>query len=162
MGNEGDFTIDNVNNDPWPWFSHQHEVGIEGNGTGAMSMLDNGNSRIAPPPLGLGPSPACLPYDCNSRGMAVNFSETSMIVTPQVAIDLGYFSSAMGSAQLLPNGDYFFLASIVVLGLNSVVSNALEYPPSPAFDIGTQYLNLQGPESYRAWRMPSMYDPPIT
>ena len=71
MGNGGDFTWVGPA-DPWPWFSHQHEVGIEDNGAGVMTVFDNGNTRISPPPIGLGGSPGCLPYDCNSRGMAAD------------------------------------------------------------------------------------------
>ena len=35
MGPCGDFTFTD-SSDPWPFFSHQHEVGIENNGTGVM------------------------------------------------------------------------------------------------------------------------------
>jgi arylsulfate sulfotransferase len=34
MGQDGDFTFNNIYNDPWPWFSHQHEAGIENGGLG--------------------------------------------------------------------------------------------------------------------------------
>jgi len=34
--------------------------------------------------------------------------------------------------------------------------------PTAGTATGTQSLNLQGPESYRAWRMPSLYQPPTT
>ena len=45
----------------------------------------------------------------DSRGMALSFSESTMQVTPVLSTDLGYYSTAMGSAQLLSDGNYFFL-----------------------------------------------------
>jgi hypothetical protein len=170
MGNEGDFTWVGPA-DPWPWFSHQHEVGIEKNGSGVMTVFDNGNTRIAPPPIGLGSSPGCLPYDCNSRGMALTFTEsvppaactaTSCLVTAVLSSDLGYFSAAMGSAQLLSNGDYFFQPAIVLTPQLTTVGYSMEVAPVPATDSPSVLLNLEGPEQYRAWQMSSMYFPPIT
>ena len=38
MGLDGDFTINST--DPWPWFSRQHDVGIENDGTGVMRDID--------------------------------------------------------------------------------------------------------------------------
>jgi arylsulfate sulfotransferase len=166
MGPEGDFSMTNIFADPWPWFSHQHEVAIEN--TGVMTLLDNGNTRVSPPTgpnsstgglLGLGT--ACGPFDCDSRGMALNFNETSMQVTPAVSVDLGQFSTAMGSAQLLSNGNYFFVASIVVEA-SGVDSYDIEVTPTPATDAGHQVLNMGGSEVYRDWLMPSLYAPPLT
>ena len=159
LGLDGDFTFLNNYGDPWPWFSHQHDVGIESNGD--MTIFDNGNTRISAPPLGLG-VPGCQPADCNSRGMSLAINETNMTVTPQLSVDLGVYSTAMGSAQLLPNGSYFFLPAIVVVTLNDVASDSIEILPTPGTDTGPQVLNLQGPEAYRAWRVASLYTPPAT
>ena len=156
MGVDGDFTFNNTYGDLYPWFSGQHEVAIENNGAGPMTMFDNGNTRLAQ----LGAN--CGPVDCNSRGMAVTFDETSMQVTPVLSVDLGVFSTALGSAQLLSNGSYFFLPGIVLLSLNNPASFSIEILPTAGTDTGTQVLNLQGPEGYRAWRMPSLYNPPTT
>jgi len=167
MGPEGDFNMNNVFADPWPWFSHQHEVGIENNGV--MTLLDNGNTRVSPPSgpnsstgglPGLGATD-CGPFDCNSRGMALNFDETSMQVTPLAAVDLGQYSEAMGSAQLLDDGNYFFVAAIVVAA-GGVDSYDLEVTPTPASGAGNQVLNMSGSEVYRDWLLPSLYEPPIT
>jgi hypothetical protein len=107
----GDFIFNNTWNDPWEWFSHQHDVGIENGGAGPMTIMDNGNTRVSLPPLGLGTG--CSPYDCDSRGMALTVDESSMTVTPVVSYDLGSYSPAMGSAQLLGDGNYFFENAIV-------------------------------------------------
>jgi arylsulfate sulfotransferase len=71
MGNgSADFQFQNIDNDPWPWFSGQHDVSIQSNtATGAISCFDNGNTRVSAPPLGLGSD---CGDDCYSRGMVLN------------------------------------------------------------------------------------------
>jgi len=167
MGQDGGFTFNNIYNDPWPWFSHQHEAGIQNSGLGVLTVLDNGNTRISPQPLGLG-QPGCEPNDCNSRGMVLTVQQTctgtpptctNLQVSPDLAVNLGVFSEAMGSADLLSNNNYFFLASLVETP-PTVTSYSIEILPTSGTDTGTQVFNLAGPQSYRAWRMPSLYAPP--
>jgi arylsulfate sulfotransferase len=160
MGQDGDFSFNNLTNDPWPWFSHQHEAGIEDNGAGVLTLFDNGNTRVAPPPLGLGKN--CKPVDCDSRGMALAFDEAAMQVTPVISQDLGTFAIAMGSAQLLSNGDYFFLPPIVAISAHDLVSFSIQILPAAGLTTGTQVFKLEGPEAYRAWQIPDLYNPPIT
>jgi hypothetical protein len=172
MGPSGDFTFSNTYGDPWPWNSHQHDVGIENGGAGPMTIFDNGNTRVSLPAASTGGVPGlgnnCGPNDCDSRGMAVTFSETEMIVTVSphgVSLDLGSFSPAMGSAELLSNGNYFFENPIVVLSLNDTAGYSMEIEPTPAVpQLGPAnvILNLAGPEHYRGWQMPSLYFPPTT
>jgi len=161
-GSPSDFTIVNTFNDPWPWFSHQHDVGIENGGAGPMTIFDNGNTRVSP--RGLGSN--CKPHDCDSRGMAVTFSETSMIVTPVVSFDLGGYSTAMGSAQLLDNGNYFFEnPQVFVSAAAAVLGFGQEIGPTPAApQIGPADIlfNLSGPIHYRGWQMQNLYFPPGT
>ena len=163
MGPCGDFTFNNLNNDPWPWFSHQHEVGIENNGAGPMTLFDNGNTRVSPP-SGNGSSTGCIPGmgPGNSRGMALTFDENAMQVTPVISQDLGVFSTALGSAQLLGNSNYFFMAGVVFATLDTDDSYSIQLFPTPGTVNGTQALNLQGPEAYRTWQMPNLYNPPTT
>ena len=161
MGNEGDFTFNNVSGDPWPWFSHQHEIGIEDNGSGVVTLFDNGNTRVSPPPLGLGKG-NCAPHDCNSRGFALNLNESSMQVTPVLMADLGVFAPAKGSAQLLSNGNYFFVAPLIKHGPNASNSDDIEILPNPGKVTGKKVLELEAPDVYRSWQVPDMYTPPIT
>jgi hypothetical protein len=162
MGPGGDFVMNNIYGDPWPWFSHQHDAAIQNNGLGSLTVLDNGNTRVAPPPAGLGSG--------NSRGMALTVTQncsgtpptcTNLQVTPSLSVDLGVYSVAMGSAELLSNNDYFFLAAIVAIPPTSLVGYSIEILPTAGTDTGTQVFNLEGPESYRAWRMPNLYQPPL-
>ncbi len=168
MGPSGDFAFVNTYNDPWPWFSHQHDAGIEGGGTGVFDTLDNGNTRISPPTgprsstggvpgLGVG----CLPNDCATRGIALTFDEAAMQVYPVMNVNLGTFSQAMGSAQLLDDGNYFFQSAFVLRNKTETSYN-IEIQPVPGTATGPQVLNLAGPAAYRAWQMPSLYSPPGT
>lgn len=170
MGPSGDFSFQNTYNDRWPWFSGQHDAGIES--TGVMTIFDNGNTRVSPPSLSTGGVPglgsACGPNDCNSRGMAVTFDETAMAVTVSpngVSLDLGSYSAAMGSAQLLPDGNYFFENPLVLVNLNTTAGYSLEVGPVPAapqLGAADVLLNIVGPQHYRGWQMPNLYFPPTT
>ena len=168
MGPSGDFTLQNNFNDPWPWFSHQHDVAFESGGAGVFTVLDNGNTRLSSP-TGTGSSTGgvpglgnkCGPHDCHSRGMSLMVDEATMQVTPVLSVDLGVYSSAMGSAQLLADGNYFFLAAVVANGL-SLYGYDIEIQPTFGTGSGSQVLDLAGPPSYRSWQMPNLYNPPTT
>ena len=98
----------------------------------------------------------------NSRGMALTVDESALQVTPVLSVDLGVFSTADGSAQLLPDGNYFYLAALVVVNSSSEESYSIEILPTAGTDTGTQVLNLQSVDGYRGWLMPNLYNPPIT
>jgi hypothetical protein len=168
MGPSGDFFFVNTYNDPWPWFSHQHEAGIENGGAGVFDVMDNGNTRVSPPTgpgsstggvPGLGSN--CGPNDCNTRGMALTMDESGMQVMPVMSVDLGVYSGSMGSAQLLADGNYFFLAATVPVG-DSDTGYDIEIQPTPGTDTGPQVMNIAGPGSYRSWQVPNLYSPPTT
>ena len=120
-----------TDNDRWPWFSHQHDIGIAAGGAGPFTVFDNGNTRIVgKPPLGLGRH--CGPHDCFSRGMALTLDESTMSVTPVISTDLGVFSTVLGSAQLLSGGSYFFQPGQV----HTKDGSAFHYP-----DLGPNLCN---------------------
>ena len=121
-----------------------------------MTLFDNGNTRIAT----LGGS--CGPADCHSRGMALTVDEVGMTVTPVLSDDLGYNSIADGSAQLLADGNYYFYAGVVAVGLSAEDSYNLEILPTPGTVTGTTVMNIQGPDGYRGWQMVSLYVPPTS
>jgi hypothetical protein len=164
------FTFVNTWNDAWAWFSHQHEVGIENSGNGPMTIFDNGDTRVSSPPLGLGT--ACGTdspngtSDCDSRGMALTVNVTNMTVTPIVSLDLGAYSTAMGSAELLSNGNYFFLNPIVfVLAKDGTFAYSEEFgptPPSPQEGKADVIMDISAPQQYRGWQLTSLYAPPTT
>ena len=150
MGLDGDFTFNNINNDPYPWFSHQHDAGYDNTSTGQLTVFDDGNTRVAPPPVGLGSG--------NSRGMALTVDEVNKTVTPLLSQDLGVYSFALGSAHALANGNYFFQPGTVAASSGS--SFAMEVSPTAGTVNGTIVYNLESATSYRAWVMPSLYFPP--
>jgi hypothetical protein len=160
------FTFVNTSNDPWPWFSHQHDVTyansgipttIDGLSGPLLTIFDNGNTRFSNGPLGLGS--ACEPNDCNSRGMALIVydkpnDEANWKVTPVLLQDLGTPSTALGGAQLLSNGNYFFQT-----GIPSTL--AIELKPSTGLS-ATQAVNVGSVDySYRGWQMTNLYNPPV-
>ncbi len=149
MGPDGDWAFNNVNGDPWPWFSHQHEAAIE-EANGYLDLFDNGNTRLALL------SSACGPADCDSRGMVLQLDEAHLQATPVLSVDLGVYSSAVGSAQLLDNGDYSFMAGFV----GNLHGYFIEILPEAGTITGSQVFNWESTMSYRAWRMSSLYEPP--
>ena len=141
LGLGGDFTLIG-SNDPYPWFSGQHEAGFENNGTTVLSLFDNGTSRVLEFP------------GSNSRGQVLNVDEQHMLVSLQLNADLGVYSSMFGSAQQLPNGDYAFLAGYLP---DSTITYAEYYEVNSTSDV----YGLQAQHAaYRGWRMRDMYTPP--
>lgn len=140
LGAGGDFSI--VSNDPSPWFSHQHEAAFEPDGT--FSVFDNGNTRVADNP---GKTE-------NSRGQVYQIDENNRTATLVVNSDLGVYASALGSAQLLGNGNYHFLAGHIDSG--PPFSQSIEVLPDGAINSRLQ----AAPPAYRSFRMPSLYAPP--
>ena len=157
MGNLSDFTFNNIDNDPWPWFSHQHDTVYQNNGAGPLTVFDNGNTRVSAAPLGLGSNcdPSGGPDDCYSRGMALTVDEATMEVTPVLSVSLGVYASAEGSGETLFDGNYFFQAG-------EPDGVGIEILPTPDTLTGTQVLNITtNGSSYRAWQMPNLYNPPL-
>jgi arylsulfate sulfotransferase len=137
------FTLAGGGSDPWPWFSHQHDVEFDGTN---YELLDNGNTRISPPPVGVGSG--------HSRGQVYSLDETAMVATRLLSADLGKYSGGFGSAQLLANGDYWF-------GLGALSNNgaALDISKEVVTDNPlTLSYDISFPSSaYRTFRLASFY-----
>ena len=142
MGVGGNFQINSTAS--WPWFSHQHDAEYQTNGY--LTVFDNGNTRVAPPPIGLGTG--------YSRGMVLSVDETTMQVTPILTQPLGTYAGALGSAALQSNGNYFFQPGVPV-------SYDIQILPVAGTTTGPQAFNMSSPAySYRAWQMPNLYSAP--
>jgi arylsulfate sulfotransferase len=125
--------------DTYPWFSHQHDVEFDGTN---YELYDNGNTRVAPAPIGLGSG--------NSRGYVFSADETNMTITVLEAFDLGSFNPGFGSAQLLENGNYTFTNGTISDGLNSQVQELLPK--------GTpNFRGIWRSRSYRSFRLKDLY-----
>ena len=140
MGIDGSFTINSQN--AFPWFTHQHDVEYELNGTTVLSLFDNGNTRAAE-------NPGMVE---NSRGMVLNVDEANMTVTPILSQDLGVYCGGVGSAQRLDNGNYHFTAGYANPGFN-------EYAQHSEFTLGgtETFLLQEDVITYRGYRMDSLY-----
>jgi hypothetical protein len=133
LGRDHNFSV--RSNDPYPWFTHQHDVEYAPNGL--LTLFDNGNTRVAE-------------NGGNSRGQSWLLDETHFVATPVLNLDLGIFSMATGSAQLLSNGNYHFFLGFV----NNDSSKGVEYTPG-----GAPQFEEDAPQSvgYRSFRMRTLY-----
>jgi arylsulfate sulfotransferase len=137
LGPGGDFSL--VFNNPWPWFSHQHDIEFDGVN---YEVFDNGNTRIAPPPVGLGGG--------NSRGYVFSLDETNMTATVVLAANLKTYSPSFGSAQLLANGNYAFLSGNIN---GKQTTDSLELLPAGALNSEFFWHSA----AYRWFRMTDLY-----
>ena len=140
LGLDGNFTINST--DPYPWFSHQHDTEYELGGTSVLSLFDNGNTRFVV-------NPGVVE---NSRGYVLNIDEPNMVVTPTF-FDMGVYSNAVGSAQRLDNGNYFFEAGFIGTPPN-ISGQASEFLP----DATPNFTETNsGCLTYRGYRMETLY-----
>jgi arylsulfate sulfotransferase len=139
MGIDGDFQINS--DDPFPWFSHQHDPNFQAANPQRLMVFDNGNTRVAS-------------MNGNSRGLVLMVDEQNRVVTPVLSADLGVYSAAVGSAQRLRDGNYQFDAGLVQ-----------ENGTLDAYSIETnvrgeiQYKVNQNTSLYRIFRMTDLYTP---
>jgi arylsulfate sulfotransferase len=96
LGRGGNFRI--ISSDPAPWFSHQHDVRYINNNT--LVLFDDGNTRRSKEP------------QANSRGQELILNEKTMRAKLVVNANLGDYAAALGSAQMLPNGNLDFDSGI--------------------------------------------------
>ncbi len=142
LGLDGDFQY--LSSDPYPWFSHQHDANIDANSM--LTVFDDGNTRQATDPT------------ADSRGQAIQLDQVNMTATLLVNADLGNFSSALGSAQALPDGNYHFhLGFIQSNTATNDTTRVVEVEPSGqiVYDLGI------GEIMYRSFRMQDLYTPPV-
>ena len=155
MGPFGDFTILNPPHqtcgDPnvYPWFTHQHDAAFQKglSATETMTVFDDGNLRHTQCNGG------------NSRGMILSVSEPTRTVWIQLAADLGQYSVALGSAQLLSSPSNPLYASF---------GNGLLYLPQDASESvetdtsGNLVYELEANGwSYRTYRLQDLYTPTL-
>ncbi len=105
-------------------------------------VFDNGNTRVSPPPLGLGGG--------SSRGYVFSLDENNMSATVLLAAGLNSYSPSFGSAQLLANGNYAFLSGNIN---GKQTTQSLELLPTGAPNFGF----LWNTASYRWFRMTDLY-----
>ncbi|MBI3210578.1 MAG: aryl-sulfate sulfotransferase [Candidatus Solibacter usitatus] len=140
LGKDGDFRF--PDSDVYPWFSHQHDANFSPSNPTQLLIFDNGNTRIAKN----GPG--------NSRGQVLQLDERNMTVEFVLNADLGVYSTAVGSAQILRNGNYHFNAGYVPEG-TVPTSHAIELDSSGRI----LYDAVSNSILYRTFRRVDMYSP---
>ncbi len=144
LGREGDFTA--KSSDACPWFSHEHDTTFAANGL--LTLFDNGNTRITEPSefCGNGSSQS------NSRGQSWSLDETHRVATAVENLNLGLYSTATGSAELLPLGNYVFFLGFISSG----GSKSVEYTSGAGGQLrfAEDFPNNNG---YRSFRMVTLY-----
>jgi hypothetical protein len=156
LGPFGDFTITNPLPHPcgdpnvFTWFTHQHDAAfqIQSGALEVFTTFDDGNLRVQQ--CGSG----------NSRGMVLYVGESTRTVRIQVAADLGEYSPALGSAQLLispPNSVYASFDN-GLLSIPQDVSQSTEVDPLSGSIV---YQIQAGWWSYRTYRQQDLYTPTL-
>jgi arylsulfate sulfotransferase len=153
MGPYGDFTVVNPPHgscgDPnvFPWFTHQHDAAFQPQGgiTEVMTVFDDGNLRHS---------------QCggtgNSRGMILSVNEINHTVFLQTAADLGRFSPALGSAQLLSIPGSALYASFgdgLIGGNEGAVTTEVDLVGHVVYELSAN------DGSYRSYRLKDLYTP---
>jgi Arylsulfotransferase (ASST) len=135
----------------YPWFSHQHDAEIElggyvfPNGFRVLTLFDDGNTRQAL-------------YDPNatSRCHLLAVDETDLIANLNTNGDMGSYSFAVGSAQLLRNGN-LMCDSGFINGLGGAGTD----PETQSVELDQQgnfiYSMTALEDSYRTFRMQDLY-----
>jgi len=138
LGEGGDFALNSK--DPHPWFSHAHDPNyIDDN---VIAVYDNGNTRSEL-------------YDENySRGQVYELDEKNMTATLVHNFDLGNYSPALGSAQQLSNGNFFFNSGFHVPPPRTTTAD--EVLPDGTLDHGI-YVDTA---VYRSFRLRDLYTAP--
>jgi len=132
LGNQGNFTLP-PGTPSTDWFNYQHDAEFQSNGL--LTLFDNNDLQVG----------------ADSRGQAWSLDQTHLVATPAVNVDLGAVSLALGSAQLLSNGNYWFGAGFLN---NATETQSTEVTPS-----GTLVFRDQnGHTTYRSFRLTTMYD----
>jgi hypothetical protein len=138
LGKDGDFTL--LSNDPQPWFSHQHDPHFEdGDAANRMMVFDNGNTRRVDD------------GEAHSRGQVLELDENSLSARLVLNADMGDYSLALGSAEKLSNGDYFFLMGWMPTATSQTVVFDSSGGVTSRYQVQTQ--------QYRAFRMHNLYTP---
>ena len=130
LGNDGDFALSGGQ-----WFSHQHNATLTGT---TLSLFDNANADET----NFG----------GSRGLVLTINEEAKTADIIDEALMHVFSPAVGTAQILLNGNLWFLAGFV-----GSTSEAIEFKPgslaTPVAHFSTSNNN------YRSFRMTDLYTP---
>ncbi len=142
LGPEGDFTLAGGTADDW--FSHPHDPNsISDN---RIILFDNSNRRCAS---------TTPPTDCQSRGQVWEIDDSAMTAERVFNKDLGGFAFAVGSAQQLLNGNYWFNSGM--LGTFADPRTTMQEVDPSGTTLFQDDLNVF---QYRSYRLSDLYTAP--
>jgi hypothetical protein len=145
LGKDGDFTA--KSNDPYPWFSYQHDVGFDPK-TGLLVVFDDGHRRKKKDP------------NANNRGQTWKIDEEARTATLIMNADLGVYAIAVGSAQPLSDGNFSFESGFMNPS-PALVATVYSRTTETTGDGRIVYAQqTEGALTYRSFRVASMYDAP--
>ncbi len=130
----------------YPWNSHQHDANIQIiNGHPFLTLFDDGNERFA------------TDSTAHSRCLLYALNETALSANLNIDGDVGTYSYALGSSQLLANGNLFCDSGILFEGgMNTFNTSSSENDHTGGAPVDfTMSVNAG---SYRTFRMSSMYN----
>jgi arylsulfate sulfotransferase len=159
MGPYGDFTILNPPKDTcgdpnvFPWFTHQHDAAFQAQGIGGQlgmdvfSVFDDGNLR----------NQQCGGNQ-DSRGVVMLVSEPNRTVTLVTEADLGGYSAALGSADVLTASDGIYAS----YG-NGALNPQDQTSQSTEIDLNGKIVYQMQVDSwsYRIYRRRDLYTPTL-
>ena len=141
LGLGGDFQA--IADDPYPWFSYQHDVGFDPPGSNRLILFDDGHRRRDKFPKS------------NNRGQVWELDEQAMTAKLVLNADVGVYAQAVGSAQSLSNGGYSFESGIIDPA--ALFCRTTEVAADGEI-VYTQQAD--GILTYRSFRVPDLYTPP--
>jgi arylsulfate sulfotransferase len=142
LGEGGDFQA--KSNDPYPWFSYQHDAGFDPPGSNRLIVFDDGHQRKKKFP------------EANNRGQVWELDEQNRTATLVLNADLGVYAVAVGSAQSLANGGFSFESGFINPG-PSAYSRETEVTADGKIAYAQQ---ADGALTYRSFRVPDLYTAP--
>ncbi len=137
LGKDGDFAMEPADSNGW--FSHQHDAAVERGNSNRIMLFDNGNTRRAED------------GEAHSRGQVWELDEFNRKAALVFNADLGSYSSALGTAQRLPNGNYHFDLGFVTPALSESVE--VDGWAQPVYRLRI------GAPMYRTFRLRDIYTP---
>ncbi len=136
LGAGGNFKA--IADTPQPWFSHQHDAHYINNNT--LLVFDDGNTRHD------------MDGGGDSRGQEWILNEQNGTATLAVNADMGNYSFAFGSSQMLANGNLAFTSGALQMGKN-LAGQTIEVLP----DGTVVYVQQESEYEYRSYFESSLY-----
>jgi hypothetical protein len=138
FGADGDFTASGDSSEPVLFPSHQHDASLAGT---TLMLFDNANATNAE--LG------------GSRGEVWTIDETAMTAHLDIDARMNTYSSVVGSARTLQNGNLYFLSGYIN---NGAYSQSVEFTSNTPYASPAQTFTATAP-AYRSFRMTDLYSP---